>query len=142
MFQVPNQFRVTPELCDRNRTSQHLQNFISKDTDGNVGAFVLPAEGKKAGSHLFAIASDAHGWEHVMVAVMRDNRYPTWPEMNYVRKLFWGEQDCVLQYHVPAAEKGNNLPHYLHLWRSPAEGSVIWPTPHLVDIQSMLKQKG
>ena len=141
MFKAPNQYRVTPDLCDKNRSMPQLKQFISTDADGNVGAFMIPAEGKTTGSKFFVISSDHHGWEHVMVSIARELRYPTWPEMNHIKKMFWSDDECVLQYHPPADVKGNNLPSFLHLWKPKEAGKILMPGSHLVDIKSMLKVK-
>lgn len=42
------------------------------------------------------------GWEHVSVSLK--NRCPSWPEMSFVKSLFWAQEDTVMQLHVPTAE--------------------------------------
>lgn len=57
----------------------------------------------------------AEGWEHVSVSTPR--RTPNWQEMCFVKDLFWGEDETVIQFHPPRSEYINQHPHCLHLWR-------------------------
>ena len=56
------------------------------------------------------------GWEHVSVSCK--NRAPNWPEMAFVKDLFWAENETVIQFHPPRSVYVNNHPHCLHLWRN------------------------
>jgi len=78
---------------------------------------------------LAAMASNIDGWEHVSVSLK--NRCPNWPEMSFIKDLFWDEEDQVVQYHPPKSEYVNCHPHCLHLWR-PLKGSVLSPPKELV----------
>ena len=85
--------------------------------DGLNGAFLIAGP---LGAELRIIASDgidmvAQGWEHVSVSI--HNRCPNWPEMTYVKNLFWGEEETVIQFHPPKSEYVNCHPNTLHLWR-------------------------
>jgi hypothetical protein len=55
------------------------------------------------------------GWEHVSVSL--PNRCPTWAEMDRVKRLFWSDEDTVLQLHPPRSLWVNCHPYCLHLWR-------------------------
>lgn len=100
-FCVPEKFRVRagPKATD--------------ERYGNNGAFILGLLHKQI---LFAIASDGEGWEHVSVS--RKDRCPTWEEMCQAKDMFWGPEDCVIQFHPPKADYVNCHPFCLHLWRS------------------------
>jgi hypothetical protein len=70
---------------------------------------------------LHIIASDGvdpvtEGWEHVSVS-LSNNRCPNWPEMCFVKNLFWGDEETVIQFHPPRSEYVNHHPTTLHLWR-------------------------
>lgn len=104
-FQVPNKYRI------------RAGRIGSDDSIGNAGAFEIKL---RHGQTVFAIASDAMGWEHVSVS--RRDRCPTWDEMCQIKELFWSSEDCVVQFHPPRSEYINNHPYCLHLWR-PAS----WP---------------
>lgn len=99
-FQVPNKYRVREG------------RMASDDSIGNNGAFVVTLRHKQ---DVFVIAGEAFGWEHVSVS--RRDRCPTWEEMCQVKDLFWGAEDCVVQFHPPQSEYVNNHPRCLHLWR-------------------------
>lgn len=54
-------------------------------------------------------------WEHVSVST--DTRTPVWEEMAYVKNIFWGEDEAVMQLHPPQSQYVNHHPYCLHLWR-------------------------
>lgn len=92
------------------------------------GAFLIPF----GTGRLLAISSGrAEGndpgcplaWEHVSVSC--ENRTPTWDEMAYVKSLFWRRDECVIEYHPPAAVYINKQPNVLHLWKPPVP--VVMP---------------
>lgn len=102
-FRVPNSYRCTgPEFGRLSSTPEH----------GNNGMFMFPVYG---GQLLRCIASDGEGWEHVSASF--EDRCPTWEEMCVVKKIFWGEDTCVVQFHPPKSEYVNHHPYCLHLWR-------------------------
>jgi hypothetical protein len=97
------------------------------------GAFVI--QGPR-GAILRIISSGAdteYGWEHVSVSI--DHRVPNWEEMCFVKDLFWGDEECVMQLHVPKSEHVNVHPNCLHLWK-PTEGSILQPPSILVGTKS------
>jgi hypothetical protein len=69
-------------------------------TDGDAEAAGLPPE---------------YEWEHVSVSTQ--NRTPNWYEMDFIKDLFWSEDETVMQLHVPKLDHRNLHPHVLHLWR-------------------------
>lgn len=97
-FHVPEKFRIV------------TGEFKSSEADGNNGAFTFEFDGKR----FFAIASDGMGWEHVSVSA---KVIPAWHIMCLVKKMFWDNEDCVLQYHPPESDYVNNSNTCLHLWR-------------------------
>jgi len=79
------------------------------------------------------IASDgidpaSNGWEHVSVSGKR--RSPNWPEMCFVKDLFWYPDEAVVQFHPARKEYVNYHPHCLHLWKPPYP--IIMPPSILV----------
>lgn len=99
-FTVPNKYRVRSGF------------MASTEENGNNGCFAIPL---KHGQAVMVIASDGEGWEHVSVS--RRDRCPTWDEMCQVKAMFWGEDDCVIQYHPPKRDYVNIHPYCLHMWR-------------------------
>lgn len=103
----------------------------SSFTGERMGAFLMPGPCGRALKILAADASDpvSHGWEHVSVST--DKRVPNWIEMCYVKKLFWDNEDTVVQFHPAMADYINCHPHCLHLWRY-TKGEFPTPPTYLV----------
>jgi hypothetical protein len=101
MFKVPEKYRI-------------ISGYIGSDSSyGNNGAFYIPM----GNSHnAFTMASDGEGWEHVSVT-MSHGKTPDWVEMNQIKSIFWGDEDCVMQLHPPNSNYINNHRACLHLWR-------------------------
>ena len=85
----------------------------SDESYGNNGQFLIKT--MKFKRALKVQASDGFGWEHVSVSLV--DRCPTWQEMCFVKSLFWGDDDLVVQFHPPESEYVNSHPFCLHLWR-------------------------
>lgn len=84
---------------------------------------------KFKGNILRMQAGTGDGWEHVSVSL--EYRVPTWYEMCWVKELFWGDDECVMQLHVPKADWVNNHPYCLHLWK-PIDLEIPRPPKDLV----------
>jgi hypothetical protein len=57
-------------------------------------------------------------WDHVSVSLPdQPTKCPAWPEMVYVKNLFWDPEETVIQLHPPQSKYINYLPGCLHLWR-------------------------
>jgi hypothetical protein len=54
-------------------------------------------------------------WEHVSVSL--PTRCPTWDEMCFVKRQFWRDEDCVIQFHPPRSQYVNAHRYCLHLWK-------------------------
>jgi hypothetical protein len=82
----------------------------------DYGAFLIKHRPSGAELRVIASAGDKDmPWEHVSVSL--PNRCPNWPEMAFVKDLFWLPTETVMQLHVPAAAHRNLHPYCLHLWR-------------------------
>lgn len=123
MFKVPNKYRV-----------RNLPRIKSDDSFGNNGCFFIPHY-RIVNYVLTIIAADKEGWEHVSVSVSdvhkKPSRCPTWEEMCWVKKQFWSEEDCVIQYHPAKSEYVNCHPFVLHLWR-PTEQTIPIPSKEMI----------
>lgn len=103
--------------------------FASTSDDGVMGAFFVMGP-KGALLKIISSGSDVEcGWEHVSVSVV--NRTPNWDEMNFVKDLFWRDDECVVQYHPPKSEYVNCHPYCLHLFR-PINEKIPMPPSILV----------
>ena len=91
----------------------------------NAWQFASP----KTGEVLRVIATEGDGWDHVSVSL--HNRVPTWEEMEFVKRLFFKDDEYAMQLHVPPAKHINCHPNCLHLWR-PQHRSIPIPDPKLV----------
>lgn len=60
-------------------------------------------------------STEALAWDHVSVSTR--GRCPTWEEMCWVKSLFWGDDEVVIQYHPAKSDYVNFHPYCLHLWR-------------------------
>jgi len=98
---------------------------------GNNGAFVFD----NGGTRLYCIASDQMGFDHVSVHAIRNGKVytPSWAQMCWIKDQFWGEEDCVVQYHPAKAAYVNMHKHTLHLWR-PTRQTLPVPNPLMVGI--------
>lgn len=116
-FKVPEKFRLTtgPMRSDK--------------TYGNNGMFLVRT--LKFKREFKVVASDGAGWEHVSVSL--HDRTPTWEEMNFIKGLFWDEEDLVMQLHPPKSDYINNHKYCLHLWR-PINQAIPTPDSLLVGV--------
>ncbi len=64
-----------------------------------------------------AEARENRGWEHVSVSCR--NRVPTWSEMSQIKRMFWGNDEQVVQIHPREEDYVNQHQFCLHLWSSP-----------------------
>lgn len=130
-MKVPEKYRLT---------SRHplarggMAALVTDSSWGNNGMFFIPHY--KIDDYAFTCkASDGSGiidsekWEHVSVTIMckhkQVNRCPTWAEMCFLKDLFWGPDEAVMQLHPPKSEYVNNHEFCLHLWKPP----VFKPIP-------------
>lgn len=116
---------------------------MMRNPNHKVDRYRLPAQGgcpatKKGDAHgLFSasfkgaelcIMSSGLGpvtnWEHVSVSL--SDRCPTWPEMCFVKHLFWHSSEIVIQFHPAKAAYVNTHQYCLHLWRH-RKGKVMTP---------------
>lgn len=63
-------------------------------------------------------------WEHVSVSLK--HRCPNWEEMCFIKNLFWGDDEVVLQFHPAKTDYVNIHPYCLHMWK---HKSLVFPMP-------------
>ena len=95
--------------------------------DDTCGAFLIELFGSPV--PLRVLASVGDGWDHVSVST--EFRCPHWGEMEYIKRLFFKDNETAMQLHVPPADHINHHPHTLHLWR-PLIGAIPRPPAALV----------
>jgi hypothetical protein len=93
---------------------------FSEDGDA-FGTFFIPTGNKHPAYHpsgeesLIVIASSNDpDWHHVTVHLL--HRCPTWEEMAFVKRAFFGDEVVAVQYHPKESEYINTHPFMLHLW--------------------------
>ncbi len=121
-FHVPNQYRL------RNGRMGTDNSF------GNNGAFFVRSPNRRESAPLQIIASDGADWEHVSISF--PHRCPTWEEMCFVKRLFWDDEDCVMQLHPPKSEWVSNHSYCLHLWR-PVDIEIPRPPEYMVGVKEL-----
>lgn len=93
-----------------------------KGFDGRKGHFI---SGSQKG--MTVIWSCGGGWEHVSMDGKK--RMPTWEEMCQLKDMFFEDNECCVQYHLPKSEYVNNIPYCLHIWKPIEKHSGVLPIP-------------
>lgn len=62
-----------------------------------------------------AMPTEGIMWEHVSVSLK--NRCPNWQEMNFIKNIFWSDDEAVMQLHPPKKDYVDCHPYCLHMWR-------------------------
>jgi len=99
------------EVLERYRNKKGC--FKSNEGD-NFGLFFIPVTTHKAPLKVICAPMDSE-WQHVSVSL--PNRCPSWSEMNYIKSLFWNDNETVVQFHPKKSEYVDNCKFCLHLWR-------------------------
>lgn len=98
------------------RTDAAVVAHYGSAGDETCGIFMIPSPVRGT---LMIIASSGDGWDHVSVSGRA--RCPDWDEMEHVRRLFFREDEAVMQYHAPVADyvdgSKQGCVNCLHLWR-------------------------
>lgn len=110
------------------RLRKHELEIYGVHGDNTCGCFGLRSPIDK--QMLVVIASAGDGWDHVSVS--RANRCPNWPEMEFVKRHFFKDDETAMQLHVPPADHINLHPYTLHLWR-PVNTEIPRPPGWMVD---------
>ncbi len=97
------------------RPIEEIQNNRNIDVrqrtpDGGAGTIVV--NGKKC----TLVFSWGGGWEHVSIAPY-DKKTPTWEDMCKVKRMFWEDDEAVVQIHPKREDYVNRKKNCLHLWR-------------------------
>jgi hypothetical protein len=82
--------------------------------EDKAGCFLVTSQSRD--NTLRIIAGKGRGWEHLSISCsLKDT--PTWAEMEQVKRMFFKEDETVMQLHVPTDEHISNHNFTLHLWR-------------------------
>lgn len=77
------------------------------------GMFLIPYKNEE----LKVIATSGEGWDHVSVSVNGKDRVPDWYEMEFIKRLFFRDNEIAIEYHMPPKDHINCNPNVLHMWR-------------------------
>lgn len=102
---------MTFEKVEKYR-ADHPLGFEHKPGD-NYGWFKLHNPSNGHALFVMAAPSDSE-WQHVSVS--RRFECPNWDDMCFVKSMFWGPEDCVVQFHPPESDYVNMAKTCLHLW--------------------------
>lgn len=119
-------------LLDARRLVELELAVMGRLGGATVGCFAFPSP--VDGKRLKVIASALYGWDHVSVS--REDRCPTWEEMEHVKRAFFKTSECAMQIHVPEQEHVSNHPYCLHLWRPHVE-PIPRPPVEMVGVKGM-----
>lgn len=113
---------------DKYRLRDDERRIYGANGDRGNGCFKVYISGRS----FKVIASNGGGWEHISVSLCNQKRCPTWEEMCAIKDMFFGAEECVVQYHPPKSEYVNNHPYCLHLWRPNNGAEIIAPPKEFV----------
>ena len=98
------------------RTGREVIAAYGSTGDETCGIFMVPSPIDAA--LMKVMVSSELGWDHVSVS--RNSRCPNWPEMEFIKRLFFRDDETAMQLHVPVTEHLNTHPYCLHIWRPQA----------------------
>lgn len=88
-----------------------LPGYMPQNEGDIEGAFIIPYGNK----NLKVMVGCGEGWDHVSVSLR--HRVPTWEEINWIKNLFFEDDETVIQIHPPKSQYVNCCKTCLHLWR-------------------------
>jgi len=104
---------------------RHTTGLYSSMKGSKFGKFFIKMIPGKQPMQVVAAPDDSE-WQHVSVSY--GNRTPSWKEMNFIKDLFWRDDETVIQLHPPKSEYVNNHSHCLHLWRNTRQEQILPPS--------------
>lgn len=103
------------------------QKMYGRNGDGGNGVFRFMS--CVDGQPLAVIASNGDGWDHVSVS--RNDRVPSYEEMEQIATLFFEADESAVQFHVPKTDHVNVHRYCLHWWR-PTRDRLPRPPGYMV----------
>jgi hypothetical protein len=153
MFNVPEQYRIVYHpilgsdfsymnngcfLIPHHRIADYLFFCQASDGEGweHVSISIKKQVRKVRKAHKAVYGTVTHpGSVHVHREIAEElqevERCPTWEEMCYLKSVFWGSGDVVIQFHPAEKDYVNVHPNCLHLWR-PVGVELPTPDPSMV----------
>jgi hypothetical protein len=103
--------------------------------DSTCGAFNVFVP--RSNVTVLVMASCGLGWDHVSVSL--PNRCPNWHEMEFIKRMFFRDDETVMQLHVPPTDHISFADNCLHLWR-PQRVSIPRPPDELVGAPAAMRR--
>lgn len=100
----------------------HDPRFEAQKEGDRFGLFKIVYKGARL-QIIASCSTPELPWDHV--SVRGHGCTPTWEQMDYVCRLFWDDDECVVQFHPPRSDHVNIHPHVLHMWKA----DVPFPMP-------------
>lgn len=122
--------KLSPKLEEFRRSREP---FASQFGD-TFGVFHIPGPLNEVLRVIASCGTQEVPWEHVSVSL--PDRCPSWPEMYFVKNLFWDEEEVAVQYHPAASHYVNENEFCLHLWHPKLQSLPMPP-----DICVAMRQK-
>jgi hypothetical protein len=105
------------------RDKKAERRIYGQNGNSGNGIFWIPRDGYR----LAVILSDGGGWDHASVT-RDDDQTPTWDDMAEVKRLFFRDDETVVQFHPKKSEYINHHPGCLHLWRKQGQEYELPPS--------------
>jgi len=104
---------------------------IKKEANNGFGGtmfknVIYKKSGMKAIDPLNFIFSVSDGWEHLSIST--PTRCPTWEEMQFMKEVFWRDDEICYQLHPKKEDYIDNHPYCLHIWRKIGTDLELPPT--------------
>jgi hypothetical protein len=115
--------RISPEI----EKYRELTGKFASNQGDPFGKFWIPGPYNNTLQCLASDGTDEIPWDHVSVSLAA--RCPNWPEMCFIKSLFFDDEETVMQLHPPKSHYINNHLFCLHLWRPTNE---IIPMPPII----------
>lgn len=96
--------------------------FKSKEGD-HFGAFYFILS-DQTNVHVIVDDGEQTGWEHVSATMWKNRKgksrpiIPTYDQMQFIKQIFWEDDEAVIQIHPPKDQYVNNHQTCYHLWRN------------------------
>lgn len=97
------------------RLREHEFENWGEHPEDKAGMFIVKSNINQ-NEILRVIATSGGGWDHISVSLI--NRTPKWEEMDYIKRLFFEDNEVAFQLHVIPDKHINIHSNCLHLWRS------------------------
>ena len=104
------------------------QYRIDGPTNEPIGHFVVPIKLQFSKFKYGVIVGNGGGWDHVSVS--HPLHCPHWNVMAAIKKLWFGDDETVMELHVPASIHINQHPNCLHLWRPQTDDEIAFWRKH------------